>query len=206
MDGLESIVEAHAQLANQVWDWVKDHANAIAAVGDVFSAISTVTGVVGLALDLTGIGAPVGVALGVVSGVTAGIGLGLHATARAAGADVSNRTLIEDGLGLASFGLGKVASKVDDVVEAPVAIYRSVKTAEHGAGWTSIGMTTWDYFKDSTALGYFMPDSTTEAAVVGGSMLVPGLGPVVGLGMAFENAWEKGSEKDAEAARQRGGN
>ncbi|MDO0911341.1 hypothetical protein QQM39_10900 [Streptomyces sp. DT2A-34] len=204
-DGLESLVEAHAQLANEAWDWVKDHANAISAVGDVFSTISTVTGVVGLALDATGIGGVVGVPLGIVSGVTAGVGLGLHLTAKAAGADVSDRTLTEDALGLASFGIGKVASKADDIVEAPVAIYRGLKSAEHGAGWTSIAMTGQDYLKDSTALGYFVPDSATEAGVLGGSMLVPGLGPVVGLGMAFEDAWEKGSEKDVAAAEQRAG-
>ncbi|WP_329121619.1 putative T7SS-secreted protein [Streptomyces sp. NBC_01465] len=202
LDGLESVVEAHAQFANDVFDWVKDHANAISAIGDVFSTISTVTGAVGLALDATGIGAPVGAALGITSAITAGAGLGLHLVARAGGADVSNRTLVEDGLGLVSFGIGKVAAKAEDAVEVSVGLTKVLKAESQGAGWTSVGMTGVDYLKDHTALGYFIPDSKTEAAVEGGALLVPGVGPAVALGMAFDKAWKKGSEKDAAAAGQ----
>lgn len=204
-DGLESVIEGQAQLANETWDWVEGHANAISAIGDVFSTVSTVTGAVGLALDATGVGGLVGVPLGIVSTVTAGVGLGLHLTAKAAGADVSDRTLTEDALGLASFGIGKLAAKGEEGVEASVGVFRGLKAAEHGSGWTSVAMTGQDYLKDSTALGYFLPDSPTEATVLGGSMVVPGLGPAVGLGMAFEHAWEKGSEKDAAAAGQGAG-
>lgn len=203
MDGLESLIEGHAQLAHQVCDWVRNHATAISAIGDVFSTISTVTGVAGLALDATGVGALVGVPLGIVSGVTSGIALGLHGTAKAAGADVGGRTLTEDGLGLASFGIGKVAGKADDIAEAGTAIYKGVQAAEHGAGWTSIAMTGRDYLEDNTALGYFVPDTPGEALAVGGAAAAGGLvGPVVGLGRTFKEAWEKGSEKDAAAVAE----
>ncbi|MDQ8708363.1 hypothetical protein RCO28_38790 [Streptomyces sp. LHD-70] len=196
MDGLESLIEAHAHLANQVWDWVKDHKNAISAIGDVFSAVSTVTAIGGLCFP------PAAPFLNTISGVTAGVALGLHLTARAAGAEVSDRTIWEDGLGVVSFGLGGAAAKIGRTgAELTEAVVKGIST---GAGIESVGMTIEDYIADSTAVKYFLPQNTTEAIVVGGANAFPGGSAVVGLGMAFKHAWEAGSAKDKAAADEQG--
>lgn len=203
LNDLDSLVEAHAQFANEAWDWVKGQANAISAIGDVFSTISTVTAIAGAACDATGVGAPVGIVLGVVSGVTSGVGLGLHGTAKLAGAEVSDATLIEDGLGVVSFGAAGAAAKAEKVgVEVAVPTLKAVSS---GAGMESVAMTLKDYVADSTALKYFVPESRGEMAAIGvGDVVTPGGSIAVGLGFAFEHAWKAGSEKDRAAAASGG--
>ncbi|MGW1378119.1 putative T7SS-secreted protein [Streptomyces sp. NPDC002446] len=196
--GFKDLANAIADFERDLGKWIKEHANAIAAIGDVFAAVSTVTGAVGLLFP------PAEGIMGTVSGVTSLAAWGLHATAQAAGGDgvVSDRTLTEDKLGAVSFGLGRVANGVKSATEA-VVVAGKIDDLGKASGWASIGMTGWDWIQDQTGLGYFLPDDKKEAAVVGGSMLFGGpMGPVVHLGMAFTHAWEKGSEKDAAAAQQ----
>lgn len=197
--GFKDLANAIAEFERDLGQWIKEHANAIAAIGDVFAAISTFTGLVGFAFP------PAEFVMAPVSGVTSLIALGLHGTAQAAGGEsvVSDRTLTEDGLGAVSFGLWKVGSKAEQVTEA-VVVGGKIKDVGTAAGLGSSGMTILDWAKDQTGLGYFLPDDRKEAAVLGGSMLFGGpIGPVVHLGMAFEHAWKKGSEKDAATAEQK---
>ncbi|MFI0149343.1 putative T7SS-secreted protein [Streptomyces lydicus] len=201
LNGLKDLTKGIQDLGHDIGQWVKEHANAIAAIGDVFAAISTFTGLVGFCFP------PSELVMGPVSGFTSMIALALHGAARAAGGDgaVSDRTLTEDGLGAVSFGLGKVAGRVEKFTEA-VVVGEKINDVGKASGLGSSGMTLWDWSKDQTGLGYFLPDNKKEAATLGGSMLVGGpMGPVVGLGMAFKHAWNKGSEKDAAAAYQPAG-
>ncbi|MFD7102900.1 putative T7SS-secreted protein [Streptomyces celluloflavus] len=201
LSGLKVLAADVEELGREIGQWVKENANAIAAIGDVFATISTVTGLIGVVFP------PAEIAMGPVSAITSGAALALHATARAAGGEgvVSDRTLTEDSLGLVSFGLGKVAARVEKLGEGAVA-GKMIGDIGDGAGMSGSGMSLWDWAKDQTGLGYFLPDDKKEAAKLGGSMLLGGpLGPVVGLGMAFEHAWKKGSEKDAAAAQQAAG-
>ncbi|MFG2223783.1 putative T7SS-secreted protein [Streptomyces sp. NPDC048644] len=201
LNGLKDLAKGIADLSRDIGQWVKEHANAIAAIGDVFATISTVTGLIGMVFP------PSEIVMGPVSAATSGAALALHLTARAAGGEgvVSDRTLAEDGLGLVSFGMGKAAARVEKLGEGAVA-GKMISDIGDTAGKAGTGMTGWDWVKDQTGLGYFLPDNKKEAAVVGGSMLIGGpLGPVVGLGMAFDHAWKKGSEKDAAAAEQAAG-
>lgn len=193
-EGFEQLIEAHAWLANEVADWVKEHANAIAAIGDVLSTLSTVIGVVGLALDATGIGAPAGVILGAVSGGLAAGALVVHGGAALAGADVSWRTFAEDAAGVVSLGAGSALLKGADMAEKTVA---AVAGGEKFLGIGGTADSIWASVEDSTAVGYFIPRDVRQ----GVEMAVPG----GGLAVAFENAWNTGSEKDR-TAQHRAGN
>ncbi|MFI7097835.1 putative T7SS-secreted protein [Streptomyces sp. NPDC050161] len=196
LNGLKDLAKGIADLSRDIGQWVKEHANAIAAIGDVLAAVSTVTGLIGFCFPSSEM------FLGPISGVTSMVALGLHGFARVAGGEdvVSDRTLTEDGLGAVSFGLGKVAGRVEKISEAAI-VGGKITDVGKASGLGSSGMTLWDWAKDQTGLGYFLPDDKKESAILGGSMLFGGpAGPVVGLGMAFEHAWKKGSEKDAAAA------
>ncbi|WP_306323321.1 MULTISPECIES: putative T7SS-secreted protein [unclassified Streptomyces] len=191
MDGFEHLVEAHAWLANEVADWVKEHANAIAAIGDVLSTVSTAIGIVGLALDATGIGAPAGVVLGAVSGGLAAGALAVHTTASLAGADVSWRTFAEDAAGVVSLGAGSAVLKGAGLAERTIA---AVAGGEKFVGIGGTGDSVWAAVEDSTAVGYFIPRDLRQGA----EYAIPG----GGLAVAFENAWKTGSEKDRDAAAE----
>ncbi|MFD7297907.1 putative T7SS-secreted protein [Streptomyces sp. NPDC059897] len=195
LEGFEQLAEAHAWLANEVATWVKEHANAIAAVGDVLSTLSTAIGVVGLALDATAIGAPAGAVLGAVSGGLAVGALATHGAAALGGADVSMRTFAEDAAGAISLGAGSAALKGAGIAERTVA---AVVGGEKAIGVGGTFDSVWAAVEDSTAVGHFVPRDARQGA----EMLVPG----GGLAVAFENAWKTGSEKDRKAATQATGN
>ncbi|MHA6762966.1 hypothetical protein [Streptacidiphilus sp. PAMC 29251] len=111
LDGMDALVQGQIQLAEDVESWVKAHANAINAVGDMLATASTALGIVGCVLDCTPL-APVGAALDVTSSVLAGGALVAHLVAKAGGAPVSRTTLMEDGIGVATLGFGKSAEAV----------------------------------------------------------------------------------------------
>ncbi|MFM9369192.1 putative T7SS-secreted protein [Streptomyces sp. Da 82-17] len=187
LDGIESINQGLAQLANMTWDWVKDHADNIANIGDVFSVMSTVTGIAGFTLTAVGLGvsavfppaAPVGLAvagvggvLEVTSGGLAAGALALHGVARLAGLEkVSDRTLIEDTLGAVSFGTSGAAT----------AVLKGVSNLTGRGSAASGGLGLAD---NPAALEHFAPKDTRQAA----EMALPG-GP---LFVALENAWNAG--------------
>ncbi|MGW8551593.1 putative T7SS-secreted protein [Streptomyces tubercidicus] len=196
LKGLKGLAEGIQNLGNEIGQWLKEHANAISALGDVFSAISTVTGVAGLAALM--FFPPAELALGSISGLTSLAALMLHDTARGAGGEsvVSDRTLIEDMLGTASLGIGKVGSIIGEGADIGKKLINVGRTSGGASGF----MTVEDWFGDSSVFGNFLPHSKQEAAVVGGSMLLGGpLGPIAHLGMTLKHAWESGSEKDSES-------
>ncbi|WP_369387892.1 WXG100 family type VII secretion target [Streptomyces sp. CG1] len=171
--------------------WLKAHANAIAALGDVLATVSGALGAISLVILLvapvTGPLAPefaaAAAAVGVASGAFAIGALGLHGVARAVGGEsvVSNRTLVQDVLGALPFG--GAFKGVSRVVAAS-------RAADATANFGLVD-TVASFIADPTALGYFAPKNdrqAVEAALPGGDLLV-----------AFENAWKTGSDKDKAA-------
>ncbi|MFF4601873.1 putative T7SS-secreted protein [Streptomyces sp. NPDC001339] len=189
---VQSLAEAHAMLANEVWDWVKDHSKNIAAVGDVLAAASTAVGVAGFGLVVAGAGiatvfppagaavAAVGEGLETVSGGLALGALAFHGVARLAGnKDVTNRTLIEDTLGTLSFATGGASHL------ASGRTLRMIENAGRLMGRGSAGSGAEGMSENPSALGNFVPKDTRqaiEAAVIPGGALFVGL----------ENAWQSG--------------
>jgi uncharacterized protein YukE len=111
-DAIGKMVDGIKNLAGDVWNWVKDHADIIAKIGDVLSKVSAVLGVIAI---ITAPFEPIGAIFGAAAGVTSLAALGAHGLAKAAGADVSWTTIGLDALGAvpfaASIGSGaKVAS------------------------------------------------------------------------------------------------
>ncbi|MEV6795442.1 hypothetical protein AB0M87_26405 [Streptomyces sp. NPDC051320] len=175
--------------------WLVEHANAIAALGDVLATVSAALGAISLVLLICSAAFPplaVGSeALAGASGLSALGALALHGTARAAGGEsvVSNRTLAQDGLGIlpAGFafkGVARVAS--------------ASRVADAAANFGLID-TVSSFTGDPTTLGYFAPKNHRQAIEEASGIVVPSGGPLL---VAFENAWKGGSEKDHAAKRQ----
>lgn len=120
-DLLSSIGKAVEDLAADVWQWVKDHAETIKKIGDVLSAIGTVLSIAAVVLG------PIPVVGQVVLAAAVGVNgaaLATHGLAKAAGADVGWSTLAFDGLGMipgggvakGGLGLAKAAPAVRQAV------------------------------------------------------------------------------------------
>lgn len=185
---------ASAALGDAV-EWLTEHANSIAALGDVLGTVSAGLGAISLGLAFaapeTGPLAPLllggAEVIGLASGGFSLGALAVHGTARAVGGDavVSDRTLAEDALGVLPFGgVLKGVSRV--AAESRLAV---------GAANFGLVDTVAAFMGDPTALGYWAPENERQVAedvvVPGGALLV-----------AFENAWHAGSEKDR-AAREK---
>ncbi len=193
-DAIESLAEAQAMLANQVWDWVKNHANAIAAVGDVLSTVSAVVGAAGVGLVAVGMAFPPAEVIlaptaGVLEIASSGFAAGafaLHGTARIAGGEdvVSNRTLAQDGLGMIPLG---AAARVGGKLGTAMLKSRAAEGASNFGlidSWAGL-------FGDPSVFENFKPQDRRQTIEMGG---VPGGGgPLL---IALENAWKKGSAKD----------
>ncbi|MFC1420204.1 hypothetical protein [Streptacidiphilus cavernicola] len=208
MDGMEDLVRSQIKLAEDVGNWVKAHANAINAVGDMLATASTAVGILGCVLDCTPL-APVGAALDVTSSVLAGGALTAHLVAKAAGAPVSDTTLLEDGIGVATLGFGKSAEAVGKAAEAGTKVPGVIRAVAQGdklsgaLNAAGLSLSLKDTADNPTGLGYFVPHNTRQAAELGvGNVVAPGAGI---LAVGFENAWKHGSAEDREAAQARAG-
>jgi uncharacterized protein YukE/ElaB/YqjD/DUF883 family membrane-anchored ribosome-binding protein len=96
-DAIGKMVDGIKDLAGKTWDWVKDHADIIAKIGDVLSTISSVLGVVALATSwIPGVDA---VTAAAAMGVSAAA-VGTKLLAKAAGADVSWGSIGMDAIGI----------------------------------------------------------------------------------------------------------
>lgn len=195
-DAVKALAEAHALFANQVWDWVKNHARAIAAVGDVLSTVSAVVGVVGVGLVAAGAAfppaevvlAPTAGVLEIASSGFAAGALVLHGTARVAGGEdvVSGRTLAQDALGTIPLGAAaRVGGKLG------TALLKS-RAAE---GASNFGLVdSWaGLFGDPSVFDNFRPQNDRQRIELG---MPTGGGPLL---IALENAWAKGSAQDRAA-------
>ncbi|MFD0572094.1 hypothetical protein ACFQ0T_26385 [Kitasatospora gansuensis] len=199
-ESIEQVAMLQIKAYQEVVKFVQDHANSIAAVGDVLSSVSAVTGLVGAGLDAIPGGAIVGGPLGVISGVTGLGAFGLHGVAKAGGADVSWGKLGEDALSSLTFGVGRAAEAGGQVSAGVVAVAVGAKPASDGIGAI---LDFKELLGGAETLEYFVPQNNRQKAELGF-----GLMPVVGTGMllapAFENAWNAGAEKDRQAAAERG--
>ncbi|MEZ0090593.1 hypothetical protein [Streptacidiphilus sp. EB129] len=207
LDGLEAAVRDQIKLADAVLNWVKDHANAIAAVGDMLGTASTVIGIVGVVLDCTPL-APAGAVLDAVSGGLSVAALGTHLIARAAGAPVSGTTLAEDAMGSVSFGVSRAVGAAGRAAEAGAAVPRVVSAVARGEtlstalGAAGTAMSVKDAKDDPSGLGYLLPKNGRQGAEEGVNPATPFPGV---LAVGFENAWNAGSAKDRAAVPSRAG-
>jgi hypothetical protein len=197
---LESVIQGNIKLAEDAMNWVKAHANAISAVGDMLATASTVVAAAAVAVTAFtgGGGAEVAAGLDLVSaGLSAGA-LGAHGIAKAAGAPVTDRTLMEDGIGAVTLGLGgdaKVLTRGAKLSESTTKVVELMEKGEPlGQALTASGManSAVDLAGDPSSLGYFVPKNGRQAVEAG---TVPGGELLVG----FENAWKAGSAKDRAA-------
>lgn len=98
---LSGMMHGISDLAGKTWNFVKQHANVIAKIGDALSAVGTVLSVAAAAT------AAIPIVGEVVEGVSIGVNgeaLAAHALAKAAGAKVSDTTLAMDALGMVPGG------------------------------------------------------------------------------------------------------
>ncbi|MGW9327588.1 hypothetical protein [Streptomyces koyangensis] len=185
LGNLDDLVkEVLSDVVSDAVKWLSEHANAIAAIGDVLATISAALGALSLVLlFLSPLFPPLAIASTAVAAGSGAFALGAlatHGTARAVGGEsvVSNRTLAQDVLGVIPLGLGFKG------VSAVVAGSR----AGDAVGNFGLVDTVAGFLSDPTALGYFKPENDRQAATA----VLPG-GPIL---VAFENAWKAGSAKD----------
>lgn len=184
---LETVTEGIAKLADDVVQWVEDHAANIAAVGDVLAAASALLG--GVSVLLLGLAAAVkvphiagplaliGGSIGEVSAGLSAAALVVHGAARLAGAEVTDRTIAQDAVGAIPFG-----QHVRIVGSTGKAIARS-RHAQGAAGFALVDSLSGIYGEPGV-LKNFVPEGNRQSA----QMLVPVTGGALLVGI--ENAWE----------------
>ncbi|MGP3922644.1 enoyl-CoA hydratase/isomerase family protein [Streptomyces sp. 8N616] len=114
-------------------DWVKDHADIIALVGDL---LSDLTGILGFLAIITLPFEPLGAIFGAAALITGALALGAHSLAKLAGADVSWASIGLDAVGLLP-GIG-LFSKGAKVAKTGRALTRTAKTFGTGFKGTKI--------------------------------------------------------------------
>ncbi|GAA2106604.1 WXG100 family type VII secretion target [Streptomyces synnematoformans] len=179
---LETVTEGIANLPDDVAQWVEDHAANIAAVGDLFAALSALTGVISVGLYTVSIFVPgphikaAAFLTGEVSAGMATAALVTHGTARILGADVSNRTLAQDAIG--AVPTGKHMKFIGNTGMA-------IAGSRHATGGSNVALvdSVVGLFRNPDSLKNFVPKDNRQRAqflspAAGGPMLV-----------AIENAW-----------------
>lgn len=113
-DAFGDLIDGIKELASDVWNWIEEHAELIAQIGEVLSVIGNVLGVVALATSwIPGVNAVTAAAAIGVSAAAAGTKL----LAKAAGADVSWGSIAMDAVGVIPGGK-VVAGAKNAVVQA----------------------------------------------------------------------------------------
>lgn len=188
---LEAIRETLEHLAQQAWQVIEDNANLIAAVSDVLSDLSTITGLAGDLLSFVPFAGPVlDVGLNAVSIGLGTAALGGHSLAKAAGADVPWTTLAFDAAGIASGVYGLAPGPGGAVTDVALLAFQG--GVEAGSG--SEVPTFWGDLQD-----YWVPKNVPQAVATGAGVLSP---PLL-LVAPFWNAIEQGNQKDVEARENR---
>ncbi|KQV11657.1 MULTISPECIES: hypothetical protein [unclassified Kitasatospora] len=199
-ESIEQVAMLQIKAGQEVVKFVQDHANSIAAVGDVFSTVSAVTGLVGATLDAIPGGAIIGGPVGIASGVNGLAAFALHGVAKAGGADVSWGKLGEDAISSLTFGIGKTAEAGTEASLGVVAVARGAKPASDQVGGF---LDLKELAGGAETLEYFVPRNDRQKAELSLGFL-PVIGTTMMLAPAYENAWKAGVEKDRQAAAERG--
>lgn len=138
-DMLSDVVDGIKDLAGDVWKFVQDHAEVIAKIGTVLSAVGNVLGVVAIATCwIPGVNAVTATAAAVVSGAAAGTKL----LAKAAGANVSWTSIGMDAIGAIPGGRA-VAGAKNAAVQAARTGSRVSRIPLAGAKVVNIGADTF---------------------------------------------------------------
>jgi hypothetical protein len=186
-DYLETVTEGIARLADDVVQWVEDHAANIAAVGDMLAAASALLGAVSVlllglaaAVKVPHVAGPLALIGGSIGGVSSGLSAAaivVHGTARLAGADVTDRTIAQDMVGAIPFGqhvriIGNTG--------------RAIAGSRHAQGASVLALidSLRGMHGDPELLKNFVPKDNRQRAqifvpVTGGALLV-----------GIENAWK----------------
>lgn len=128
----ESLADDIADTWNATIDWIQEHADDIAMLGDL---LSDITGILGMLAILTMPFEPLGAIFGAAALITSGLALVSHSVAKAAGADVEWKSIGLDAVGLMP-GIG-LFSKGVKVVSKVTATARGVKKTEFGADFVA---------------------------------------------------------------------
>ncbi|RSM82834.1 hypothetical protein DMH04_24830 [Kibdelosporangium aridum] len=206
-EALGDIVEGVKQLATDVWNFVKEHADVIAKIGTVLSAVGNVLGVVAIATCwIPGVNAVTATAAAVVSGAAAGTKL----LAKAAGADVSWTSIGMDAIGAIPGGRA-VAGMKNAAVQAartgrgvarvPLAGAKVVKVGEDtftpitqaalradpaGAMYDAARYTHANGVRMANWIpGVNITDAFSTGGLIAGATVNSGIKTGVGLGMAY---------------------
>lgn len=118
-------------LASKTWNFVKQHADVIAKIGDVLSDVGTVLSIAAAAT------AAIPIVGEVVEGVSIGVNasaLAAHGLAKAAGANVSDKTLAMDALGMIpGAGATKGITGGVKLIKVATSATKAMKFAEDGS-------------------------------------------------------------------------
>ncbi|NBH06242.1 putative T7SS-secreted protein [Amycolatopsis sp. SID8362] len=186
---LGDLTNTIADGVDDAWDFVQDHAELLSKLSDVMGDIGNGIGV------LSDVVPPP--ADEVVGAVATGLGLGAlsgHAIAKAAGADVSNETLIFDAVGAATSVAGLAEVLPDSAIK--VASYGFV--VDQFAGERVGGKdfeSPWDDFQN-----YWVPKDPGQAVAAGSTLVA---GPAPWAAVALSNATDAGVQADNAPERRR---
>lgn len=127
LDGIGKFIDKIGELAKKAWQWVKDHAEDIKLIGDILSAVGKVLSIAAVCVGWIPVVGQVVTAAAV--GVSAA-GLAVHGLAKAAGADVSWKTLATDAIGIIpGGGIAKGMTGVTKLLSAGNAAVRGARGA-----------------------------------------------------------------------------
>ncbi|MEV0847618.1 enoyl-CoA hydratase/isomerase family protein [Streptomyces sp. NPDC049954] len=129
-------------------DWLEEHADLIAFIGDLLSDLTAILGTLAI---LTIPFEPLGAIFGAAALITSGLALVTHSVAKLAGGDVSWMSLGTDALGLLP-GIGLLSKGVKVVDEAAAA----GRVTRFGSGFksTTLGAGARNYFATSEMAGH----------------------------------------------------
>jgi phage shock protein A len=176
---LSGMMHGIADLAGKTWNFVKQHANVIAKIGDVLSTVGTVLSVAAAAT------AAIPIVGEVVEGVSIGVNgeaLAAHALAKAAGAKVSDTTLAMDALGMVPGGaMLKGGTGALKAVKVTKAATKAFQAADDGArlakGAEAAGKTLEDLGTKQLGKWAHQAQAISEKA----SKVLPGLSEKIGV-------------------------
>ncbi|WP_290055333.1 WXG100 family type VII secretion target [Amycolatopsis solani] len=186
---LADLTNTIADGVDDAWDFVQDHAELLSKLSDVMGDIGNGIGVLSDVLPPP--------ADEVAGAVATGLGLGAlsgHAIAKAAGADVSNETLIFDAVGAATSVAGLAEVLPDAAIKVASYGFVADQFAGEGIGGKDFE-SPLDDFKN-----YWIPKDWGQAGVVAGTLVA---GPAPWAAVALGNATEAGVQADNAPERRR---
>ncbi|MDT0343220.1 WXG100 family type VII secretion target [Streptomyces litchfieldiae] len=184
-DMLDTLQDIATDVLHNIGNWIREHAQSLANIGDLLSAISTLFGTLEWVFAIGAIPPPLTPLLGpaalAMEALSLAFNLGAfaaHGTARLAGAEVSGRTLTQDALGSLPF-VGTIGrgSRFAAAIGSSAAADGLADAAQLDSLLATV--------EDPSAFGYLKPQDLRQAALSFGPLGLNG----GALWVGFENAW-----------------